>query len=73
METANKQLAAKECEGTEDNRKTISQLLAQSEWTSTSGGNLQPPRSQLFWNTIDVYCMYEHWVRDKNNSFCLTY
>lgn len=31
METANKQLAAKECEGTEDNRKTISQLLTQSE------------------------------------------
>lgn len=29
METANKQLAAKECEGTEDNRKTISQLLVQ--------------------------------------------
>lgn len=32
METANKQLAAKECEGTEDNRKTISQLLAQSKY-----------------------------------------
>lgn len=32
METANKQLAAKECEGTEDNRKTISQLLVQSEY-----------------------------------------
>lgn len=31
METANKQLAAKECDDTEDNRKTISQLLAQSE------------------------------------------
>lgn len=31
METANKQLAAKECEGSEDNRKTISQLLTQSE------------------------------------------
>lgn len=31
METANKQLAAKECEGSEENRKTISQLLAQSE------------------------------------------
>ena len=30
METANKQLAAKECEGSEDNRKTISQLHAQS-------------------------------------------
>ncbi len=32
METANKQLAAKECDGSEDNRKTISQLLAQSEY-----------------------------------------
>lgn len=31
MDTANKQLAAKEWEGTEDNRKTISQLLTQSE------------------------------------------
>ncbi|XP_029113914.1 angiomotin isoform X2 [Scleropages formosus] len=33
METANKQLAAKECEGSEDNRKTISQLLAQNKET----------------------------------------
>lgn len=32
METANKQLATKDCEGSEDNRKTISQLLTQSEW-----------------------------------------
>uniref|UniRef100_A0A3Q4GHU6 Angiomotin n=1 Tax=Neolamprologus brichardi TaxID=32507 RepID=A0A3Q4GHU6_NEOBR len=31
METANKQLAAKECDGSEDNRKTISQLLTQSK------------------------------------------
>ncbi|KAM9324874.1 angiomotin [Gastrophryne carolinensis] len=31
METANKQLAAKEFEGSEDNRKTISQLLAQNK------------------------------------------
>lgn len=31
METANKQLAEKEFEGSEDNRKTISQLFAQSE------------------------------------------
>lgn len=30
METANKQLATRDCEGTEDNRKTISQLLTQS-------------------------------------------
>ncbi|KAF3706830.1 Angiomotin [Channa argus] len=33
METANKQLAAKECDGLEDNRKTISQLLAQNKET----------------------------------------
>ncbi|XP_034745874.1 angiomotin isoform X2 [Etheostoma cragini] len=33
METANKQLAAKECDGSEDNRKTISQLLAQNKET----------------------------------------
>ncbi|XP_058857120.1 angiomotin-like isoform X2 [Acipenser ruthenus] len=31
METANKQLAAKEYEGSEDNRKTISQLIAQNK------------------------------------------
>ncbi|KAM4697071.1 angiomotin [Rhinophrynus dorsalis] len=31
MDTANKQLAAKEFEGSEDNRKTISQLLAQNK------------------------------------------
>ncbi|XP_068107208.1 angiomotin [Hyperolius riggenbachi] len=31
METANKQLAAKELEGSEDNRKTISQLLSQNK------------------------------------------
>ncbi|XP_072562881.1 angiomotin isoform X1 [Paramormyrops kingsleyae] len=33
METANKQLAAKECDGSEDNRKTISQLLVQNKET----------------------------------------
>lgn len=37
METANKQLAEKEFEGSEDNRKTISQLFAQSESHSHSG------------------------------------
>lgn len=36
METANKQLAAKECEGSEDNRKTISQLLTQSEYITNT-------------------------------------
>ncbi|KAM9384546.1 angiomotin isoform 2-T3 [Pholidichthys leucotaenia] len=33
METANKQLAAKECDSSEDSRKTISQLLAQNKET----------------------------------------
>lgn len=37
METANKQLAAKECEGSEDNRKTISQLICQSESNRSEG------------------------------------
>lgn len=37
METANKQLAEKEFEGSEDNRKTISQLFAQSELRSRYG------------------------------------
>lgn len=37
METANKQLAEKEFEGSEDNRKTISQLFAQSELYSHYG------------------------------------
>uniref|UniRef100_A0A3B5LRJ0 Angiomotin C-terminal domain-containing protein n=1 Tax=Xiphophorus couchianus TaxID=32473 RepID=A0A3B5LRJ0_9TELE len=31
METANKQLASKECDSSEDNRKTISQLVAQKK------------------------------------------
>ncbi|XP_038128031.1 angiomotin isoform X1 [Cyprinodon tularosa] len=31
METANKQLASKECDSSEDNRKTISQLVAQNK------------------------------------------
>uniref|UniRef100_A0A8C6LXS3 Angiomotin n=1 Tax=Nothobranchius furzeri TaxID=105023 RepID=A0A8C6LXS3_NOTFU len=33
MEMANKQLASKECDGSEDNRKTISQLLTQNKET----------------------------------------
>lgn len=37
METANKQLAEKEFEGSEDNRKTISQLFAQSELRNRYG------------------------------------
>lgn len=45
METANKQLAAKECDDMEDNRKTISQLLAQSEQQHT-GGPCQAARLQ---------------------------
>lgn len=41
MDTANKQLAAKECEGTEDNRKTISQLLAQNKETQREKEKLE--------------------------------
>ncbi|KAJ8348451.1 hypothetical protein SKAU_G00270400 [Synaphobranchus kaupii] len=41
METANKQLAAKECEGSEDNRKTISQLLAQNKETQREKETLE--------------------------------
>ncbi|XP_053543954.1 angiomotin isoform X3 [Ictalurus punctatus] len=41
METANKQLAAKECEGTEDNRKTISQLLVQNKETQREKEKLE--------------------------------
>lgn len=44
METANKQLAAKECDGSEDNRKTISQLLTQSEYP--------PPYPQLSYQVV---------------------
>ncbi|XP_035383357.1 angiomotin isoform X2 [Electrophorus electricus] len=47
METANKQLAAKECEGTEDNRKTISQLLAQNKETQREKEKLEMELSTL--------------------------
>lgn len=52
METANKQLAAKECDDTEDNRKTISQLLVQSEQRHT-GDTFQAARFQ----TITDVCI----------------
>ena len=64
METANKQLAARECEGSEDNRKTISQLLVQSEYHthththisglehSTGTLNIPPPAERTFSFTL---------------------
>ncbi|KAL2094409.1 hypothetical protein ACEWY4_009128 [Coilia grayii] len=47
METANKQLAAKECEGSEENRKTISQLLAQNKETQREKEKLEMELSAL--------------------------
>ncbi|XP_031428499.1 angiomotin [Clupea harengus] len=41
METANKQLAVKECEGSEENRKTISQLLTQNKETQREKEKLE--------------------------------
>ncbi|XP_070615717.1 angiomotin isoform X1 [Erythrolamprus reginae] len=41
MDTANKQLAEKEFEGTEDNRKTISQLFAQNKETQREKEKLE--------------------------------
>lgn len=47
METANKQLAAKELEGSEDNRKTISQLLAQNKELQREKEKLEMEMSSL--------------------------
>ncbi|XP_075040408.1 angiomotin [Mixophyes fleayi] len=47
METANKQLAAKEFEGSEDNRKTISQLLAQNKEIQREKEKLEMELSSL--------------------------
>ncbi|KAM5146244.1 angiomotin isoform 2-T2 [Mantella aurantiaca] len=47
METANKQLAAKEFEGSEDNRKTISQLLAQNKELQREKEKLEMEMSSL--------------------------
>ncbi|XP_071770180.1 angiomotin [Centroberyx gerrardi] len=68
METANKQLAAKECEGSEDNRKTISQLLAQNKETVREKEKLEIELNALRSTTEDQRRHIE--IRDQalNNA-----
>uniref|UniRef100_H2T4X4 Angiomotin n=1 Tax=Takifugu rubripes TaxID=31033 RepID=H2T4X4_TAKRU len=68
METANKQLAAKECDDTEDNRKTISQLLAQNKETLREKEKLEMELSTLRSSTEDQRRHIE--IRDQalNNA-----
>ncbi|XP_043560878.1 angiomotin isoform X1 [Chiloscyllium plagiosum] len=47
LETANKQLAVKECEGSEDSRKTIAQLIGQSKENSREKEKLEMELSVL--------------------------
>ncbi|XP_031159569.1 angiomotin isoform X2 [Sander lucioperca] len=68
METANKQLAAKECDGSEDNRKTISQLLAQNKETLREKEKLEMEFNTLRSTTEDQRRHIE--IRDQalNNA-----
>uniref|UniRef100_A0AAV2JA88 Angiomotin C-terminal domain-containing protein n=1 Tax=Knipowitschia caucasica TaxID=637954 RepID=A0AAV2JA88_KNICA len=68
METANKQLAAKECEGSEDNRKTISQLLCQNKETLREKEKLEMDLNSLRSQTEDQRRHIE--IRDQalNNA-----
>uniref|UniRef100_UPI0037E921C1 angiomotin n=1 Tax=Semicossyphus pulcher TaxID=241346 RepID=UPI0037E921C1 len=68
METANKQLAAKECEGSEDNRKTISQLLTQNKETQREKEKLEMELNALRSTTEDQRRHIE--IRDQalNNA-----
>ncbi|XP_070699719.1 angiomotin [Pempheris klunzingeri] len=68
METANKQLAAKECDGSEDNRKTISQLLAQNKETLREREKLEMELNALRSTTEDQRRHIE--IRDQalNNA-----
>uniref|UniRef100_A0A672YQ84 Angiomotin n=1 Tax=Sphaeramia orbicularis TaxID=375764 RepID=A0A672YQ84_9TELE len=68
METANKQLAAKECEGSEDNRKTISQLLTQNKETLREKEKLEMELNALRSTTEDQRRHIE--IRDQalNNA-----
>ncbi|KAJ4919818.1 hypothetical protein JOQ06_024344, partial [Pogonophryne albipinna] len=68
METANKQLAAKECDGSEDNRKTISQLLAQNKETLREKEKLEMELNALRSTTDDQRRHIE--IRDQalNNA-----
>uniref|UniRef100_A0A8C5GHA4 Angiomotin-like n=1 Tax=Gouania willdenowi TaxID=441366 RepID=A0A8C5GHA4_GOUWI len=68
METANKQLAAKDCEGSEDNRKTISQLLTQNKETVREKEKLEMELNALRSTTEDQRRHIE--IRDQalNNA-----
>lgn len=68
METANKQLAAKECEGSEDNRKTISQLICQNKETLREKEKLEMELNSLRSQTEDQRRHIE--IRDQalNNA-----
>ncbi|XP_023260457.1 angiomotin-like isoform X1 [Seriola lalandi dorsalis] len=68
METANKQLAAKECDGSEDNRKTISQLLTQNKETLREKEKLEMELTALRSTTEDQRRHIE--IRDQalNNA-----
>ncbi|XP_026226555.1 angiomotin-like isoform X2 [Anabas testudineus] len=68
METANKQLAAKECDGSEDNRKTISQLLVQNKETLREKEKLEIELNALRSTTEDQRRHIE--IRDQalNNA-----
>uniref|UniRef100_A0A671XQK6 Angiomotin n=1 Tax=Sparus aurata TaxID=8175 RepID=A0A671XQK6_SPAAU len=68
METANKQLATKDCEGSEDNRKTISQLLAQNKDTLREKEKLEMELTALRSTTEDQRRHIE--IRDQalNNA-----
>ncbi|XP_029028670.1 angiomotin isoform X2 [Betta splendens] len=68
MDTANKQLAAKECDGSEDNRKTISQLLAQNKDTQREKEKLEIELNALRSTTEDQRRHIE--IRDQalNNA-----
>lgn len=68
METANKQLATRDCEGTEDNRKTISQLLTQNKETQREKDKLEMELNALRSTTDDQRRHIE--IRDQalNNA-----
>ncbi|KAM3601679.1 uncharacterized protein V6R79_016636 [Siganus canaliculatus] len=68
METANKQLATKESDGSDDNRKTISQLLAQNKETLCEKEKLEMELNTLRSTTDDQRRHIE--IRDQalNNA-----
>ncbi|XP_067903419.1 angiomotin [Heterodontus francisci] len=68
LETANKQLAVKECEGSEDNRKTIAQLIGQNKENLREKEKLEMELSALRSNNEDQRRHIE--IRDQalNNT-----